>query len=195
MSIGVESASNKVLKTLKKGETIERIEETIKNATELGFIVNLYFILGSPNETVEDVEKSFKLAMKYPIVEAVFHKMTPYPGTELFQWVKERDLFLRLPDDYLNDADYYSSEPFFITDELSYENRVQFFEKSLNISRKIRVNRKKRQLAGLGFIGKMLAHLSQTDFFIKLFQHSLILRGLINRIRPLIISPMIQVRK
>ena len=188
LSIGVESASDKVLKILKKGETIEQIEEAIKDSTELGFDVYLYFILGSPGETMEDVEKSFNLALKYPIVDAIFHKMTPYPGTELFEWVTKRNLFLRLPEEYLNDANYYSAEPFFVTDELPYEDRVLIFKRSLDVSKIIRIRRKKRQMVRLGLVGKILAHFSQTNLFINLYRNSIVLRNFASRIRPWIIS-------
>lgn len=51
VSYGVESGSERVLKILKKGETIEQIENAIKTSTELGFDVTLFFVIGAPYET------------------------------------------------------------------------------------------------------------------------------------------------
>ena len=50
IGIGVEAGNNKVLKLIKKGETVEEIEETIKNAYDLGYEVILYFLFGTPGK-------------------------------------------------------------------------------------------------------------------------------------------------
>ena len=75
LAFGVESGSNNVLKTLKKGESIERIEEAIKESCELGFWVELFFLIGSPGETRQDIQQSIKFYLKYPICEAHFYNL------------------------------------------------------------------------------------------------------------------------
>jgi len=169
VSIGVESGSNKVLQTLKKGETAEQIDQAIKDATELGYAVYLYFILGSPGETIADAQKSFDLALKYPVDEARFYKLIPFPNTELFDWVREHNLFIRLPDEYLNDADHFSEEPCFTTPELGYQDRVNLYRKGLRVARQVRLKRRMRQFKNMGLVGTWFARLLESDFFIGLF--------------------------
>ena len=41
--VGVESANNRVLKVIKKGETLEQIERMVRDACELGFDIQLSF--------------------------------------------------------------------------------------------------------------------------------------------------------
>jgi len=90
LSFGVESSSDKVLQNLKKGQTLQQIEYAIEKSTDLGFWVELIFLIGSPGEKVEDVERSFQLAQKYRIACMSFYKLLPLPGTELYDWAVEK---------------------------------------------------------------------------------------------------------
>lgn len=91
VSFGVESAANHVLAAFDKGETIERIEETIAAADSLGFAIGLFFILGGPGETVADARKSFEFALKYENVSyACFFKLVPIPGSPYFRYALEK---------------------------------------------------------------------------------------------------------
>jgi len=93
ITFGVESAANHVLKAFNKGETIERIEETVSIADELGFAIGLFFILGGPGERVADAKKSFEFALKFENVSgAYFFKLTPIPGTRYFDYAMEHGM-------------------------------------------------------------------------------------------------------
>ena len=127
IAFGVESGSNKVLKRLKKGETIETIEEAIKNACDLGYKVTLFFLIGSPDETETDVRKSVNLALKYPILDVRFYNLIPFPNTELFKWVDENDYFVQDPNVYLNDASHWMNSPIFETPEMSVDKRKELY--------------------------------------------------------------------
>lgn len=65
LAFGVEAGNNKVLRNLRKSETIETIEESIKSAIGVGFDVTLFFLIGSPGETSRDVQDSINLVKKY----------------------------------------------------------------------------------------------------------------------------------
>lgn len=86
LTFGVESGSNAVLRRLKKGETRDQIETALQAATELGFEVSCYFLIGSPGEDPGAIRESFRLARKYDIAKAYFYSLTPIPGTELYDW-------------------------------------------------------------------------------------------------------------
>ncbi len=70
IGIGVESASDQVLKVIRKGTDVAYIEQAIALACELGFEVSLFFVIGTPGETLDDVDASIALARKYPIMKA-----------------------------------------------------------------------------------------------------------------------------
>lgn len=135
ISIPVESASDKVLRAIKKSQDAAKIDETIKNACELGFDVTLFFLVGSPSETTDDVALSIALAQKYPVYDVCFHNLVPFPGTELYEWVKKNNYFLIAPEEYLNRASLTSFEPYFQTPEFSREDRI----KALKETRKVKI--------------------------------------------------------
>ena len=132
-TIAVEGGNNKVLKSLNKGETIERIEKTIKDACEIGYEVRLLFVVGAPGETWKDIEDSFRIAKKYPVMYSRFNNLLPIPGTELFDWVKKENLFITPPEKYLNSYNMDYTKPWYETPELTAEER----KRSIMISDKI----------------------------------------------------------
>lgn len=95
IDIGVESGSPKILEVLKKGITIEQV----KNATNIirshGIRCGVTFIIGTPGELLEDVAMTQKLAETIDADYTQFFIMTPYPGTELFQYASDNNLFAR----------------------------------------------------------------------------------------------------
>ncbi len=95
LSFGVESANDKILKTIKKGESKEVIEKAIKNACDLGYDVGLFFIVGLPGETNETIRESFEFAKKYPVNFARFYNPIVFPRTELFEWAKKNNLLTK----------------------------------------------------------------------------------------------------
>jgi radical SAM superfamily enzyme YgiQ (UPF0313 family) len=127
LAFGVESASNRVLETIKKGEKIEEIGEAISEACRLGFCVELFFLVGSPSETWADVQESIRFALRYPICGARFYNLIPFPYTELYKWIEERDYFLFPQPEYLNDIMHHVNMPLFTTPELTLQERKRAF--------------------------------------------------------------------
>ncbi len=178
IAFGVEGGNNKTLKTLKKGENIEEIGEKIKLACDMGFNVNLFFLIGSPGETESDVEDSFKLALKYPIVNVFFYNIVPYPQTELYEWLEKEKLLITAVDEYLNYASPFDDIPYFTTEELSNEKRIELITRSKQISKKIRkMSIRRRFRDRYGYIGQIIGLVLSTDFFsTKLLSNRIALR-------------------
>lgn len=153
VSYGVESGNDRILKIIKKGETIEQIEEAIKLSVELGFDTTLFFIVGVPGETLQDVEDSIRLSMKYPVMDVRFYNLIPYPGTELFKWVQEHNCFVRQPEDYLNDASGFSTYPVFETPELPLQTRIKLMKRLNMVEKKVRRNAIRNKLRAMGWVG------------------------------------------
>jgi anaerobic magnesium-protoporphyrin IX monomethyl ester cyclase len=151
LAFGVESASNKVLKCIKKGEGIEVIEQRIKEACSLGFDVDLFFIIGSPGETAQDINMSFDLALRYPVRSAKFYNIIPFPGTELYRTIEQTNSFLLPPQEFLNNASHFGSEPYFTTPELSGEERKQALAQGNKVTRIIRRRFIERKIRAPGF--------------------------------------------
>jgi len=84
--VGAQSGSERVLKLIRRGHTLEQIENALFLLKKHGFIPRVDFIFGFPFETDEDIEKTFnfieKIVKKYN-VKVHAHTFMPLPGTPL----------------------------------------------------------------------------------------------------------------
>jgi len=114
ISFGIESGSNKILKFIRKGATSEQADRLIGLATSMGFDVKLFFILGFPTETMEDVQMSFDLALKHPIASVRFFNLVPYADTPLMKWLEENNVHFNYEyDEYMNNFKRFQRIPIF----------------------------------------------------------------------------------
>jgi anaerobic magnesium-protoporphyrin IX monomethyl ester cyclase len=84
VTLGVESASPRILERIRKGENPEAMRRGIKLLKDAGIQSHAFFMVGFPGETSEDVDlsKDFILQTRPDYIEV--NRVTPYPGTELF---------------------------------------------------------------------------------------------------------------
>jgi anaerobic magnesium-protoporphyrin IX monomethyl ester cyclase len=94
---GVESGSDKTLKTIKKNITTAQALTAFKMAKSLGIQTLAYFMIGLPGETVEDIRETFRFAKKLHADYATFSVTVPYAGTEIYSQALERGV---IPEDY-----------------------------------------------------------------------------------------------
>ena len=94
---GVEAGTQRILNVLRKGITIEMAKKAFKLTREVGIQTLGYFMIGSPTETKEDIEKTIKLAKTLKPEFAHFTITTPYPATDLYRMGLESGV---LPNDY-----------------------------------------------------------------------------------------------
>jgi len=81
---GIEAGTDKTLKILKKGITLQQAQKAIHLAREVGMTTLADFMLGSPNETKEDILQTIEFALNLNPDYAQFSITTPYPATELY---------------------------------------------------------------------------------------------------------------
>lgn len=84
--IGFESGDNEVLKTVKKGITVEQSLKCAAVCKKVGMEIFGYFMMGSPYETEKTLQKTLDLALKINPSFALFSKTILIPGSELFEW-------------------------------------------------------------------------------------------------------------
>ncbi len=76
---GIESGSQRVLDRLKKDQTLAEVEIAVKNAKQAGIeIVHGFFVVGNPDETVEDMRATFDFASKLPLDTFGFNRLCVY---------------------------------------------------------------------------------------------------------------------
>ncbi|MFQ5720893.1 MAG: B12-binding domain-containing radical SAM protein [Candidatus Aminicenantales bacterium] len=183
IAFGVEGGNDKILAVLKKGETMEQIEEAVRNAIDLNYDVKLLFIVGGPYETREDIEDRVKFSLRYPVQDVHFYNIIPYPGTELFDWIKKNNYFLIQPGTYLNDISCLDKIPVFETPELREKERIEIFNYLERIRRKINKKAIQRFFGKKGFLGKIVSSIVLNSFTVKLFYGNFFIRKFIEKIR------------
>lgn len=91
MAFGIESGVQRLLHNVRKGITLEKVEKAInivKQNTKIK--VSGLFILGLPGETYRDSLKTIEFAKRLPLDMAQFSILVPYPGSQIFNELRER---------------------------------------------------------------------------------------------------------
>ncbi len=101
LMFGVESGSQKVLDRLKKEQTLADVETAVTNAKRAGIeIVHGFFVVGTPDETVEDMQATFDFAAKLQLDTFGFNRLCVYRGTPLWHEYVQRGLVDDVADWY-----------------------------------------------------------------------------------------------
>ncbi len=96
---GLESGSEKILRYLKGGNvTAEQNRNAIRLCKEAGIKTRGYFIIGSPGETEEDLKQTLSLVQDKNLDQANIFQITPYPGTQIWEYAKKKGIVSDSPD-------------------------------------------------------------------------------------------------
>ncbi|MBI5892088.1 MAG: B12-binding domain-containing radical SAM protein [Deltaproteobacteria bacterium] len=90
LMFGVETASENLMKLINKAETVQENIDAINLAKKMGFATEATFIFGFPTETFDDRFKALSLALQIGVDRARFNNATPYPGTAMYDMVKDK---------------------------------------------------------------------------------------------------------
>lgn len=110
VALGIESGDQWILDNiLKKGIKLGQIKKALGWARNAGLITDAYFMLGSPGESLEQMEKTIKFAKDSLVDYANFNVTRPMPRTEMHDLAKKYGtLTVNSWDDY-----EFSSKPIF----------------------------------------------------------------------------------
>lgn len=102
--IGVESGSQSIIHALHKKFNVDEALVNCSRAKNLGFELMGFFIVGHPNEKIEDVKSSLQFALKAGFSFISVSTLLPYPGTTLYDQFKSEVDFSLVPyKDYFKD--------------------------------------------------------------------------------------------
>lgn len=183
IAFGVEGGNDKILKNLKKGETMEVIRRRIKDACDLGYEVMLFFLVGSPGETWKDFEDSVALAKEFPVWDVRFGNITPTPRSELFDWLLENNYFLYKPEDYLNTITALSNEPIYFIPEMSVKERKKAFEYGERIRKGVLKKAFVRKMGKYRFLARIIAPFAVANWTLKLIMRFRLLLVIAEKVR------------
>jgi len=93
ISWGIESANERILKSIRKGYRKEQVVQALRWARAAGIHNWGYFIIGLPGETEASIQETIAYAKSLPLDICLFHIAAPYPGTPFFYEVVQNGWF------------------------------------------------------------------------------------------------------
>lgn len=101
MSFGLESADNRILKSMRKGTTVEQMERTLAMVYDSGISLEGAFIFGDVAETWETANNTLNWWRNHSEYKINLNLITVYPGSYLYQYacdngiIKDKVEFLK----------------------------------------------------------------------------------------------------
>ncbi len=134
IAVGIESVDNKVLKIMKKGETIEEIERGIGFLKKYNIGIKGFFIIGSNSETKESAMRMLDFAKKHNFKQARFSMLIPYPGTEIASWIDKNSYWtVENPEkELVKYADMGNVNPIYDTPEFPLQDKINVYNYLIN---------------------------------------------------------------
>ena len=127
IAIGIETGSETILKSTKKGVTLDDIRQAAKWCHELGIMFYGLAIIGLPGETKETVKETVDFIKEIDPFYTQFCFSTPFPNTEIYEYYEKNNFILT--KDW---SKYFplSGEPVIRTEKLSAEELVELRSKA-----------------------------------------------------------------
>ncbi len=118
--LGVESGSEAMLGKMNKKIKLEQTRLAYKTAQDLGLMTIANVVLGFPGETEQTAKETIQFVKQLNPDDVGFYVATPYPGTPMYEQVKDNG-WLRITDF----DKYDTAGPTFETPQLSMEKLAE----------------------------------------------------------------------
>jgi radical SAM superfamily enzyme YgiQ (UPF0313 family) len=132
--LGIESADNRILKSMRKNITIEQVEHALELTINAGLDTRSTIILGDEVETVESAYKTINWWLEHrKFSSIVIDMIIAFPGSTLYKNARKNG---RIPDPIkflqdgcpiINLSTEISDEEYLkLVDEVSHYNQIQY---------------------------------------------------------------------
>lgn len=86
--IGLESANQRALEAMDKGQTVEDMEHAINRIHSYGINIHGMFIFGTDQDDISTIRETVKFAKRMQITSVQFMTLVPLPGTPVYTNMK-----------------------------------------------------------------------------------------------------------
>jgi radical SAM superfamily enzyme YgiQ (UPF0313 family) len=133
VSFGVETGSPEILRTIKKGITLDQVVHAVSMCNDVGVTPQASFILGLPGETLKTLQQTVAFAehLKGMGVLHGYHLLAPFPGTDVRENIQDYDIQI-LSNDW---DDYHANQAIVRTsavDQQTLDNIVIDWQKNFD---------------------------------------------------------------
>lgn len=98
LAFGMETGSETLMTLIDKGETVRQVVDAVEMTDRKGIAAATTIIFGLPGETSKDRWEAMRLVDKMPLSSVRFNTLTPYPGTPVYEMLKDRGEVVRKAD-------------------------------------------------------------------------------------------------
>lgn len=130
VGIGIESANNGLLARMKKGTTIEEINEGVRVLRSHGIEVLGQYLIGNIGETRETFKETLDHALGSELDFVLFYSVVPYRGTEQWDYVQREGRLLHHVMHEYHDVD---PRILFVTPEFTYADRLEAIQRTRSL--------------------------------------------------------------
>jgi anaerobic magnesium-protoporphyrin IX monomethyl ester cyclase len=143
---GLESGNDRVLTYLKGIDgkptvTVQQNYDAVKIANKYGILVNAGFVIGSPDETREEILDTLRLARTSGLNHFEPYVITPLPGTGIWEIAKKKGLVSDNMDwsklDVMFGENY--KDAIIISDKLSREELHELYNRFKKVQTRLRI--------------------------------------------------------
>jgi hypothetical protein len=120
--LGLESADNRVLKSMRKGITVEQIDNALELAHRAGVTVRGNFIFGDIEETIETAMNTLEYWDNHKEYNIALFFIMVFPGSYLYKYALENEI-IKDPVQFLKDGCPIINVSKLSDDDLSYLSR------------------------------------------------------------------------
>lgn len=153
VSMGLESGSEKVLRYLKGGNvSVADGARAVRCLNNAGIKVTASFVIGSPQETREDVLETLRFIKENPISYAGVYILTPLPGTPLWPLALSKGLVSNSVDWQWErlDLEYMDTRSIFLSETMSTQELLNLYKLF-----QVEIQRKNRKFYFNGLVFKL----------------------------------------
>ncbi len=148
--IGVETGDPESMKKIKKAISLEKVREAAALFKKCGMPFNTYFMIGFPWETLDQINNTLSFMKELDPTDASYAVVTPQPGTELFEIVKNEGLLP--PEENIDWSEFHhQSKDMFKTRVFTDEEKKQIIniaEQTFDEQKHIKLRQKLRKNPG-----------------------------------------------
>ena len=123
IGIGIETGNQSVLSKLGKQITLEQVERAVSLLKKNKIITVGLFMFGNMGENAKTMMDTIKFAKKLGLDYAQFFILTPFPGTPVFEYLKQKDYLLS--EDWKDYGDF--NKPLFRTKAISEDLLLKMY--------------------------------------------------------------------
>ena len=139
INYGVESVDPDVISFIRKGVSMDQVENAVKLTREMGIRANIFLMLGNPGDNVKVVDEIMAFVRKVQVDGVHLSMATPLLGTKFWDWVEKNGRWLDYDREELLDwpiDDVEEAYPVFETPDFTADERVKAYRKTRNLLRK-----------------------------------------------------------